>query len=53
MTNFHLVEDFIASVFEQLESGHSELTFGTSKSVSEGHCLARGPVPGSGDEARV
>ena len=34
---FPPVEDFIASIFEQLKSGHSELTFGTSTPVSEGY----------------
>ena len=34
---FPPVEEFIESIFEQLKSGDSELTFGTSKPVAEGH----------------
>ena len=35
--DFPPVEDFIASIFEQLKSGHSELTFGTSAPLAEGY----------------
>ena len=35
--DFPPVESFITSIFEQLKSGHSELTFGSSAQLAEGY----------------